>query len=189
MLTVICETFQWKCHSHQMFFAYLMSLRSYVVLCVSLSQWIKWLQMRSWRRCCNVTILPSSYLMWVVFPSVLGHTNDYVLVDNATVTLFFVVNHSYMQPQCNWKLFLMFAINTADALFLSQVSSQARISSQALSEIESRHQDIICLESSIKELHEIFVDTAMLLEIQVRSLPHSDSCKGNKLNLADVDSA
>ncbi|XP_036974021.1 syntaxin-2-like isoform X3 [Acanthopagrus latus] len=52
------------------------------------------------------------------------------------------------------------------AIFISDVSSQARISSQALSEIESRHQDIICLESSIKELHEIFVDTAMLLEIQ-----------------------
>ncbi|XP_056288566.1 syntaxin-like isoform X2 [Pseudoliparis swirei] len=40
------------------------------------------------------------------------------------------------------------------------------ISSDALSEIESRHQDILCLESSIKELHEIFVDTAVLLEVQ-----------------------
>ncbi len=29
----------------------------------------------------------------------------------------------------------------------------------------------MCLESSIKELHEIFADTAMLLEIQVRWLP------------------
>ncbi|XP_033978745.1 syntaxin-2-like [Trematomus bernacchii] len=51
-------------------------------------------------------------------------------------------------------------------IFISDVNSNARISSQALSEIESRHQDIICLESSIKELHEIFSDTAMLLEIQ-----------------------
>ncbi|KAI3362047.1 hypothetical protein L3Q82_012389 [Scortum barcoo] len=50
--------------------------------------------------------------------------------------------------------------------FLSQINSDGQISSQALSEIESRHQDIICLESSIKELHEIFADTAMLLEIQ-----------------------
>ncbi|XP_034402626.1 syntaxin-2-like [Cyclopterus lumpus] len=40
------------------------------------------------------------------------------------------------------------------------------INSDALSEIESRHQDIICLESSIKELHEIFADTAVLLEVQ-----------------------
>ncbi|XP_033502147.1 syntaxin-2-like [Epinephelus lanceolatus] len=52
------------------------------------------------------------------------------------------------------------------AIFISDVSSNAQISSQALSEIESRHQDIISLESSIRELHEIFADTAMLLEIQ-----------------------
>ncbi|XP_037608827.1 syntaxin-2-like [Sebastes umbrosus] len=52
------------------------------------------------------------------------------------------------------------------AIFISDINSDARISSQALSEIESRHQDIICLEASIKELHEIFADTAMLLEIQ-----------------------
>ncbi|XP_054468560.1 syntaxin-2-like isoform X2 [Anoplopoma fimbria] len=52
------------------------------------------------------------------------------------------------------------------SIFISDISSDALISSQALSEIESRHQDIICLESSIKELHEIFSDTAMLLEIQ-----------------------
>nr|XP_046231741.1 syntaxin-2-like isoform X2 [Scatophagus argus] len=52
------------------------------------------------------------------------------------------------------------------AIFISDINSVTRISSQALSEIESRHQDIICLESSIKELHEIFADTAMLLETQ-----------------------
>ncbi|KAF3848851.1 hypothetical protein F7725_015348 [Dissostichus mawsoni] len=52
------------------------------------------------------------------------------------------------------------------SIFIFDVNSNARISSQALSQIESRHQDIICLESSIKELHEIFADTAMLLEIQ-----------------------
>ncbi|XP_059214440.1 syntaxin-2-like [Centropristis striata] len=52
------------------------------------------------------------------------------------------------------------------SIFISGINSNARISSRALSEIESRHQDIICLESSIKELHEIFADTAMLLEIQ-----------------------
>ncbi|XP_068561600.1 syntaxin-2-like [Cebidichthys violaceus] len=51
-------------------------------------------------------------------------------------------------------------------IFISDINCDAPISSRALSEIESRHQDIICLESSIKELHEIFSDTAMLLEIQ-----------------------
>ncbi|XP_045922988.1 syntaxin-2-like [Micropterus dolomieu] len=52
------------------------------------------------------------------------------------------------------------------SIFISDVNPYARISSQALSEIESRHQDIICLESSIREMHEIFADTAMLLESQ-----------------------
>ncbi|XP_069047466.1 syntaxin 3b isoform X2 [Lepisosteus oculatus] len=40
------------------------------------------------------------------------------------------------------------------------------ISKQALSEIESRHKDIVRLESSIKELHDMFVDIAMLVENQ-----------------------
>lgn len=67
---------------------------------------------------------------------------------------------------------LWIIIITTVALFLSQINSDARISSQALSEIESRHQDIMCLESSIEELREIFADTAMLLEIQVSWPPH-----------------
>ncbi|KAL2077851.1 hypothetical protein ACEWY4_027355 [Coilia grayii] len=47
------------------------------------------------------------------------------------------------------------------------------ISKQALSEIEARHKDIVRLESSIKELHDMFVDIAMLVENQVHS--HSSS--------------
>ncbi|XP_061555310.1 syntaxin-2-like [Phycodurus eques] len=46
------------------------------------------------------------------------------------------------------------------------VDSGACISSKALSDIKSRHEDIIHLEASIRELHEILADTAMLLEIQ-----------------------
>uniref|UniRef100_A0A0S7F5B0 STX3 n=1 Tax=Poeciliopsis prolifica TaxID=188132 RepID=A0A0S7F5B0_9TELE len=46
------------------------------------------------------------------------------------------------------------------------------ISKQALSEIESRHKDIVRLESSIKELHDMFVDIAMLVESQVHSSGH-----------------
>uniref|UniRef100_A0A669FAU4 Syntaxin-3 n=1 Tax=Oreochromis niloticus TaxID=8128 RepID=A0A669FAU4_ORENI len=40
------------------------------------------------------------------------------------------------------------------------------ISKQALNEIEARHKDIVRLESSIKELHDMFVDIAMLVESQ-----------------------
>ncbi|KAF7235980.1 Syntaxin-3 [Varanus komodoensis] len=42
----------------------------------------------------------------------------------------------------------------------------SQISKQALSEIEGRHKDILRLESSIKELHDMFVDIAMLVENQ-----------------------
>lgn len=51
-------------------------------------------------------------------------------------------------------------------IFISDLTSDSQISSQALTEIELRHQEILCLESSIKDLHEIFVDTAMMLELQ-----------------------
>ncbi|KAJ3587794.1 hypothetical protein NHX12_011390 [Muraenolepis orangiensis] len=40
------------------------------------------------------------------------------------------------------------------------------MSKQALNEIEARHKDIVRLESSIKELHDMFVDIAMLVESQ-----------------------
>lgn len=43
----------------------------------------------------------------------------------------------------------------------------SQISKQALSEIEGRHKDILRLENSIKELHDMFVDIAMLVENQV----------------------
>lgn len=43
------------------------------------------------------------------------------------------------------------------------------ISKQALSEIETRHSEIIKLENSIRELHDMFMDMAMLVESQVRA--------------------
>ncbi|KFP31527.1 Syntaxin-2, partial [Colius striatus] len=51
------------------------------------------------------------------------------------------------------------------AIFTSDVYSQ--ITRQALNEIESRHKDIMKLESSIRELHEMFMDMAMFVETQV----------------------
>ncbi|NXE98483.1 STX3 protein, partial [Menura novaehollandiae] len=49
---------------------------------------------------------------------------------------------------------------------LSPQIMDSQISKQALSEIEGRHKDIVRLESSIKELHDMFVDIAMLVENQ-----------------------
>lgn len=52
------------------------------------------------------------------------------------------------------------------SIFTSDIISDSKITLQALNEIESRHQDIIRLESSIKELHDMFRDMAMLVETQ-----------------------
>ncbi|XP_064417048.1 syntaxin-3 [Latimeria chalumnae] len=52
------------------------------------------------------------------------------------------------------------------AIFTAGIINDTQISKQALSEIESRHKDIVRLESSIKELHDMFVDIAMLVENQ-----------------------
>lgn len=53
----------------------------------------------------------------------------------------------------------------------------SKINQQALNEIEARHKDIMRLESSIKELHDMFVDIAMLVENQV----HTQHCFGSAL--------
>ncbi|XP_012684123.1 syntaxin-2 [Clupea harengus] len=52
------------------------------------------------------------------------------------------------------------------SIFISDIISDSQITRQALNEIESRHQDIMRLESSIKELHDMFMDMAMLVETQ-----------------------
>ncbi|KAK2818988.1 hypothetical protein Q5P01_024549 [Channa striata] len=75
------------------------------------------------------------------------------------------------------------------AIFISDINCDTRISSQALSEIESRHQDILCLESSIKELHEIFADTAMLLEIQGEIINNIEKNVTSAAEYVDVSKA
>ncbi|XP_017722239.1 PREDICTED: syntaxin-1B-like, partial [Rhinopithecus bieti] len=42
----------------------------------------------------------------------------------------------------------------------------SQMTKQALNEIETRHNEIIKLETSIRELHDMFVDMAMLVESQ-----------------------
>ncbi|CAJ1071205.1 syntaxin-2-like [Xyrichtys novacula] len=75
------------------------------------------------------------------------------------------------------------------SIFISDINSNAQISSQALSEIESRHQDILCLESGIKELHEVFVDTAMLLEIQGELINNIEKNVTSAAEYVDVSKA
>ena len=50
-------------------------------------------------------------------------------------------------------------------------TQQAR---QTLADIEARHADIMKLENSIRELHDMFMDMAMLVENQVSRRPQVD---------------
>ncbi len=50
---------------------------------------------------------------------------------------------------------------------LLQIKMDSQMTKQALNEIETRHTEIIKLENSIRELHDMFVDMAMLVESQV----------------------
>ena len=46
---------------------------------------------------------------------------------------------------------------------------ETQAAKKTLADIEARHQDIMKLENSIRELHDMFMDMAMLVESQVSS--------------------
>lgn len=50
----------------------------------------------------------------------------------------------------------------------AQILSDAKTTRQALNEIESRHDEILKLEKSIKDLHDMFQYLAMEVEAQVK---------------------
>ncbi|XP_068750514.1 syntaxin-1A-like isoform X1 [Montipora capricornis] len=52
------------------------------------------------------------------------------------------------------------------AIFTSDIVIETQQARQALGDIEARHRDIINLEKSIQELHEMFLDMAMLVDSQ-----------------------
>ncbi|XP_028400546.1 syntaxin-like [Dendronephthya gigantea] len=52
------------------------------------------------------------------------------------------------------------------AIFTSGIIIETQQARQALGDIEARHKDILNLENSIRELHEMFLDMAMLVESQ-----------------------
>ena len=57
----------------------------------------------------------------------------------------------------------------------------SQMTKQALNEIETRHNEIIKLETSIRELHDMFVDMAMLVESQVLPRGASSGSPGGPL--------
>lgn len=50
---------------------------------------------------------------------------------------------------------------------LLQIITDTQQAKQTLADIEARHNDIMKLEASIRELHDMFMDMAMLVESQV----------------------
>lgn len=52
------------------------------------------------------------------------------------------------------------------AIFTSDIVIETQQARQALGDIEARHRDIMNLEKSIQELHDMFLDMAMLVESQ-----------------------
>ncbi|XP_065314408.1 syntaxin-like isoform X2 [Gordionus sp. m RMFG-2023] len=52
------------------------------------------------------------------------------------------------------------------AIFTQGIIMESQQAKQSLADIEARHQDIIKLENSIRELHDMFMDMAMLVESQ-----------------------
>ena len=53
------------------------------------------------------------------------------------------------------------------SVFTQGIMMDTAAAKQTLADIEARHADIIKLETSIKELHDMFMDMAMLVESQV----------------------
>jgi syntaxin 1A len=52
------------------------------------------------------------------------------------------------------------------AIFTQGIITDTQQAKQSLKDIEARHNDIMKLEQSIKELHDMFMDMAMLVESQ-----------------------
>ncbi|XP_069766522.1 syntaxin-1A-like isoform X4 [Narcine bancroftii] len=68
------------------------------------------------------------------------------------------------------------------AIFTSGIIMDSNITKQALNEIETRHHEIIKLENCIRELHDMFMDMAMLVESQGDVV---NSIERNVVNSAD----
>ena len=59
------------------------------------------------------------------------------------------------------------------SVFTQGIMMDTAAAKQTLADIEARHADIIKLETSIKELHDMFMDMAMLVESQVLMFMYS----------------
>lgn len=86
-----------------------------------------------------------------------------------------------LKTSCNFKWNLLGRTTTNEeledmleqgnsAVFTQGIIMDTAAAKQTLADIEARHADIIKLETSIKELHDMFMDMAMLVESQVSTI-------------------
>ncbi|KAM9118650.1 syntaxin-2 isoform 1-T2 [Pangshura tecta] len=68
------------------------------------------------------------------------------------------------------------------SIFTCDIISDSEITRQALNEIESRHKDIMKLESSIRALYDMFMDMAMFVETQGEMI---NNIEKNVMNASD----
>ncbi len=57
--------------------------------------------------------------------------------------------------------------SNVNIILCAQINSGSCITGQAMNEIKLRHKDILYLEASIRDLHSMFMDIAMLVNSQV----------------------
>jgi len=70
-------------------------------------------------------------------------------------------------------------------IFTEGILMETKIAKQTLADIEARHKDILKLEQSIKELHDMFMDMAMLVESQGKMIDNIESSVNNTQNYVE----
>lgn len=55
-----------------------------------------------------------------------------------------------------------------------KILMETREAKQTLADLETRHADLIKLENSIRELHDAFIDMAIIVDNQVKYLKEID---------------
>ncbi|KAI0990035.1 hypothetical protein GJ496_002313 [Pomphorhynchus laevis] len=71
------------------------------------------------------------------------------------------------------------------AIFTKGIVIEAQDARRTLAEIEARHNDIIKLEASIRELHDMFIDMAMLVESQGEMIDRIEYNVNQSVNYID----
>ncbi|XP_032903187.1 syntaxin-4-like [Amblyraja radiata] len=64
-------------------------------------------------------------------------------------------------------------------IFTANIIQETQVTKQALNEIESRHTEILRLEKSIRELHDMFMYLALEVEAQGELINNIDNAVGS----------